>query len=264
MSGKPWTEEEDLYLSEKWGTTSVPGIAKALGRSEKSVLNRKQRIRLGAFLESGDYVTWNQLNKVVNGNAEDSYQQISWIQNRQFPIKYKKVGKCKFRIVYLKDFWNWLYKNVDLVDLSKFEKNSLGEEPEWIEKLRNSDKIIKQHKKVSKWTEQEDNLLKDLLKTKHYTCDQLARRLRRSEGAVIRRISELKIEDKPLRNSPHNEWTASDIETIYKLIEEGHKYTYIAKAIEYRHSEKAIRGFVYRDYKTERLDRIREARRNAG
>lgn len=41
---KSWSEAEDAYLQDKWGVVSVQGIAKALGRTENAVLNRKNRL----------------------------------------------------------------------------------------------------------------------------------------------------------------------------------------------------------------------------
>ena len=52
-----WTKEEEEYLCEKWGTLSVQTIAKNLNRSENAVVVRKCRLGLGAFLESGEYVS---------------------------------------------------------------------------------------------------------------------------------------------------------------------------------------------------------------
>lgn len=31
---KQWTEKEEAYLQDKWGTVSIKGLSKALGRSE--------------------------------------------------------------------------------------------------------------------------------------------------------------------------------------------------------------------------------------
>ena len=35
---KQWTEKEEAYLQDKWGTVSIKGLAKALGRSENAVV----------------------------------------------------------------------------------------------------------------------------------------------------------------------------------------------------------------------------------
>ena len=58
---KNWTKEECDYLSNSWGTVSIPNIAKNLGRSVDSVRNKAYNMKLGAFLDSGDFITYNQL-----------------------------------------------------------------------------------------------------------------------------------------------------------------------------------------------------------
>ena len=62
MSKSPkWTAEEQEYLRENWGRVSIPGIAKKLGRTVEAVKIRASRLKLGAVLDAGDYVTLNQL-----------------------------------------------------------------------------------------------------------------------------------------------------------------------------------------------------------
>lgn len=64
---KNWTPQEEEYLEDKWGETSIPYIAKVLGRSETAVIIRAQRLGLGAFLDNGDYVTLCSLQMAVYG-----------------------------------------------------------------------------------------------------------------------------------------------------------------------------------------------------
>ena len=35
---KQWTEKEEAYLQDKWGTVSIKGLSKALGRSENAII----------------------------------------------------------------------------------------------------------------------------------------------------------------------------------------------------------------------------------
>ena len=50
---KQWTEKEEAYLQDKWGTVSIKGLSKALGRSENAIIVRAQRLGCGAHL-AGD------------------------------------------------------------------------------------------------------------------------------------------------------------------------------------------------------------------
>lgn len=58
---KTWTPEEERYLEDHWGTVSIPGIAKKLERTVSAIKVRAERLGLGGVLDSGDYVTFNQL-----------------------------------------------------------------------------------------------------------------------------------------------------------------------------------------------------------
>lgn len=95
-----WTSEEEIFLQEKWGTCSIPAIAKKLGRSVNAVKVRAQRLGLGAVLMGGDYITLNQLLIAVKGtNAGGGYALKSWVENRGLPVHTKKVINNSFRVV---------------------------------------------------------------------------------------------------------------------------------------------------------------------
>ncbi len=96
---KNWTKEEEKYLSDKWGVISVPAIAKNLNRTENAIIVRVQRLGLGAFLESGEYVSFNQLCNALG--MEYKYKTTSWIKNRKFPVHTKRVKSNSFLVVYM-------------------------------------------------------------------------------------------------------------------------------------------------------------------
>ena len=92
---KTWTPEEERYLEDHWGTVSIPGIAKTLERTVSAIKVRAERLGLGGVLDSGDYVTFNQLMLTLTDNSQSySYQMESWVRRRGFPIHTKRVDKC--------------------------------------------------------------------------------------------------------------------------------------------------------------------------
>lgn len=194
-----WTQEEEKYLIENWGMHSVSTIAKKLGRTENAVVVRKCRLGLGAFLESGDYVTWNQLQRAIGCNSGSTYKMISWVTNRSFPVHTKRVNNNSFRIVYLDEWWDWAEKNRDLLDFSKFEENVLGLEPDWVKGKRKHDCEKSRKYKKTHWTKAEDEKLRRLLSKGKYTYDELSKMLCRTNGAIQRRICELKITERPVK-----------------------------------------------------------------
>ena len=141
MSGKRrWTHEEDETLREMWGTHPIDSICAKLGRSRDAIAVRKTKLKLGRFYDASEYITVNRLHKILSGKNVNSYQLISWVQNRGLPIMNKTRGPgYKVRCIHLKDFWKWAEKNRDFIDFSKFERNSLGPEPDWVAAQRKFD-----------------------------------------------------------------------------------------------------------------------------
>ncbi|MBR5596508.1 MAG: hypothetical protein IKW30_03780 [Lachnospiraceae bacterium] len=253
--GKNWTKEEEDYLAEKWGTVSVGAIAKALGRSENAIIVRKYRLGLGSFLESGEYVSWNQLLQALGITGGTGYKQISWVRNRDFPIHTKRIHNNSFKIVYLEEWWKWAEKNRDLLDFSRFEENVLGVEPEWVKDKRKHD-VEKARKYITTpWTKSEDEKLRRLVAKQQYSYDDLSKMLRRTNGAICRRLSDLEIKDRPIKADNHIRWTDDEFIKLGELIKAGYGYDLIAEII--GKSSKAIRGRVYQMYLTENLDKVR-------
>lgn len=67
-----WTPEEKAYLEENWGRISIGTIAKNLGRSENAILIKACRFGLGPYLESGEYITLNQLLIALKGHTPNT------------------------------------------------------------------------------------------------------------------------------------------------------------------------------------------------
>jgi hypothetical protein len=138
--GKKWTPEEDAYLSEMWGYVSIDGLGKHLNRSRNAVICRVRRLGLPPFLESGDYVTMNQLLHALGYGSVHAYHVKSWVEERGFPMKIKmRSSKAKVKVVYLEDFWAWAEKNRSFVDFSRMEPLALGKEPAWVQEQRRID-----------------------------------------------------------------------------------------------------------------------------
>lgn len=198
--GMKWTEAEKQYLADNWGTISLKTIAKNLGRSEAAVTNMKVRMGLGAFLDSGGYVSYCQLLKALYGldNAQCAYRILK--RGGGIPVRKKRVNRCTFRIVYLDEFWEWAEENKNLLDFSKLEENALGAEPDWVKRKRKLDYQIAGRYITAPWTEAEDKRLDRLVREGRYTVDQLSDIFHRTEQAVKRRIYDLCIDVRPPRN----------------------------------------------------------------
>lgn len=258
-SKRAWTAEENEYLAENWGVVSVKTMCKRLNRTEASIITHKNKLGLGAFLERGDYITLNQLLSAVTGSTKAySYKMTSWVKNRGLPVHNKLVNSKRYRVVYLKEFWEWAEKNRAFIDFSKMEPLALGEEPDWVPEQRRKDFAAFANQRKDPWTSDEDSRLVMLLKQHKYGYAELSDMLHRSAGAIQRRCTDLGIKDRPVRADNHNkgsEWTEADFQALADGIKNGDSYTEIGRAV--GRSEKAVRGKVYFVYLTENADKIR-------
>lgn len=245
MVYKRWSSQEKEYLESYWGVISLKGIATNLNRSVETVKKKAQQIGLSDPKFSFEGITLHQLSKYLNM----SYSAITgWVKKHEFPAK-KKLFGCKSRIwvVKIEDFWDWAEKHKQFIDFNRFEKNSLGPEPDWTKAKRNADEIkVRKVKKSLKqpWTSDDDNILKGMLNAYKYTYPEISQRLGRSEAAIKRRVWELGIKARPLRFNNHIKYTEEEIKSIICMIENGHCLEDIASRI--NKSAQGVRGKLER------------------
>ena len=248
--------QNGLKRKQNWGTISLPKIAKNLNRSVDSILNKKQQLGLASFLDSGDYVTFNQLIQALGRPKSNTYMATSWIKNRGLPVHYKKVRNNRFKVVSIKDFWKWAEKNRTFIDFSKVPENALGKEPGWVKQQRKAEQKRAVKYRSTPWTPQEDQMLTLSLKRFCYTYAELSRMLGRTCGAISRRICDLGLKERPLKADNHaTPWTQKDLSHLRQLILSGIPYPLMAEKL--NRSEKAIRGKVWTIFHTENLDKVR-------
>lgn len=251
-----WTKEELKFLDENWGTRSVAYLAEKLERSQEAVSQKAYRLGYSRMLDSGDYITFCQLLSVLGYDASNTYAQESWISNRGCPVRYKKVRTSCFRIIYIHDFWQWAEQNQYFLDFSKFKENVLGAEPEWAKRKRKNDIFVKTLVITTPWTKAEDEKLLRIVRQQKYDYPAIAMELRRTEGAIERRLIDLGCPDRPVK--AHKVILSDSDKTALKdMIVDG--YRYIQIAMRFGMSEKSIRGRVYRMYGSEDLDVVRRA-----
>lgn len=256
LGKRTWTKGEEEYLSENWGTRPIPAIAQDLNRTPNAIIVRARRLGLGAFLDSGDYITLNQLLKTIGSGGGYGYKMQSWVKNRGLPIHTRRVNNCTWRVICLKEFWAWAEKNRAFIDFSKIEPLSLGKEPRWVPEQRKKDFAAFAVQKKDPWTSAEDSRLVMLLKQHRYGYAELSEMLHRSAGAIQRRCADLGVKERPVRADTYgNEWTAEDYRLLADGIRNGDSYTLIGNAI--GKSEKAVRGKIYYQYLTESADKVR-------
>lgn len=253
--GKKWSEEDIRYLDENWGRRPVESICQKLGRSENAINIKVNKMGLGAFLNRDEYITYSQLLMYL-GTTVSNYKSTSWIKNRDFPVKYKKVNKKKFRIVYLDDFWKWASEYRHFIDWTKVKKECLGKEPDWLIELRRNQKETQYKLITTSWTKTEDSRLKRLIESHQYNYLDLTKILKRSAGAIERRLYKLNIKARPVKPNNHIKYSESEKRLIREMVLDNKTYLQISELV--NKSDKAIRGYLYRTYGTENLDKVRK------
>jgi len=80
------------------------------------------------------------------------------------------------------------------------------------------------------WTQEEDDKLMELLEAYKYTYNDISKILNRSEAAIIRRLTKLKIKCRPVRYD-NKKWTDKEISTMLSMQKEGRTWEEIGKVI---------------------------------
>ncbi len=231
MPGKWWTTEEINYLEDSWGNKSIPVIAKKLNRTIKAVSSKAIKLGLGEYLDSGNYITFNQLIKALGYN--NSY---TWFLERYIkygcPIKTKKKLNHTYKVINIDEFWEWAERNKEIVKFNKLEENSLGKEPMWVKEKRildkNNLKVINNNRA---WSKEEDNLLISKVKSYRYTLSDLAKDFGRTEPAIKKRLQKLKCPYKPVPRNNKEGWTREQNNELKELFKKGYSSDYIAKKL---------------------------------
>ena len=253
MGARNWSEEEINYLYDKWGVSSIPAIAKHIGRSIDGVKSKATKLGLGRFTHSGDYITFHQFLIAIGKGNGTSYMAMR-LERDGFPVKYKKMINNSVRVVYIEEFWKWAKENQNKLDFSKFEEGALGKEEEWVREKRRLDQAKKRDYKKTPWTAAEDKKLEFLVNQFKYSYKEISKMLQRTEGAVVRRINDLKLKARPIKANNHIKWTKEEYLQLGEMIKDRLNYETMSEKL--GKSSKAIRGRVYDMYLTENLDKV--------
>ena len=129
---REWTEWEVRYLEKKYVGQPVERTAKKLNRTINSVK------RKAAKLDLNHYTNFLSAKVVAKCFNLDTKVVLRWINKFNLPCK--KVV-CSNQTRYLIDsnmFWKWAENNKNIINWSKYEKQSLLPEPKWLkEAIRN-------------------------------------------------------------------------------------------------------------------------------
>lgn len=229
-NGKTWTPEDVAYLEDSWGSVSIKGIAKKLGRTVNAVKLKAQRIGLGDPLLHYEGITISQLMNALDKSYNTVYV---WISKYGMPVKEKLFAReMRVKVISYNDFWKWAEKHKELINLAKMEPGTLGPEPGWVKIKRSADQARSQKTRQSvAWSESEDQQLRQMVKSAGMTYPKLAEYFKRSEASIKRRLYDLNIKFRPERLNNHIKYTPEEIELLSSMATQGYGYETIAQKL---------------------------------
>lgn len=230
---KPWTKEELDYLSDSWGTVTIPKIAENLGRSVNAIKLKATRIGLGRHIHSGTYITVNQLAIAIK---HDYWTVKNWAKYG-LKIRNRRSVNKSYKVVEIEDFWKWAESHKPLIHFDRIEPLILGAEPKWVQEARRA--AFNGKTSRAKWMATEDEILTRMLAQYKYSVGEIATALNRTEGAVKRRIYDLKLKQRPVKRADRK-WTENQINILLDMLERGYSFEQIGKQL--GRTGSAVRG----------------------
>ena len=153
-----WTKEEDKILLNHRCRTDVYTLAKSLGRTVQGVRSRMQTLDCRNFDVHYNSVSPKYIGESFNISDDKVH---GWINKHGLKCKKRKLKSSTYTHVKIDILWDWLDKNREKVDFSRYERMSLIPEPNWLDEQINIDRKIKNKRGYKRWTPTDDyNLLK--------------------------------------------------------------------------------------------------------
>lgn len=220
---KAWTSEDIQNLREWYGIYSFETIAKRLGRTIKGVNTKKNQLKLGPPLEYTEYITAFDLAKALNRGHSSI---TMWINTKGLPATKRNISiKRKYYRIRTSDFWKWAKENQKYMRWNLYEKNSLGQEPEWLEEaIKESLKgFTKNH---NEWSETEICYLKEYYK-QEMSLVEISKKINRTPAAIDFKLRKLGVK----RHKVNLKWRDEETELLKELRSQGLTHKEIAEEL---------------------------------
>lgn len=216
-----WTDEEIDYIEKNFGLYPLKTLSKKLNRTQGAIKEKCSKLGITSALNNTGFLSTNDLAKALGLNRKTIW---NFIKYKELPAKKQIVlNNGEYWRIKIEDFWSWLEKNEDLIDLSKLEKNILGKEPEWVDRKRKND-IRNKNRRNKTWSDFEINYLKANYKSK--SSKEIAKVLNRSETSIQVKAQKLR-----LIKMIGIRWKDVEIDTLIKMKKEGYTDVKIAEEL---------------------------------
>jgi len=244
MTTKKWNATEIEYLQDNWGYINIKTIAKRLKRTVNAIKLKAQKLNMNEFFENNsEFILLNRFCKIIYVRNCDGYDLMRFNKIGLPYTTFKKINRI-YRIIYLENFLEWFKENLHKIDISNSENGDFGAiEPEWLIEKRKADKRAIIYSKRRDWTADEDAKLVRMLNKFQYSYREISIALKRTEGAIKRRMTDKGIKARPIKEEKRN-WHQSEIETVKNLYKKGYKSCIIAEYV--NRSALSINGLLER------------------
>lgn len=193
-----WSEEEVVYLEEKWGVLPVENIAKKLERTKSAILLKAHKIGLREqAIANGEYLTPKDVSSVLAVGARTVY---NWIDNgylKHRRLKINSIKKYQISVSNLKLFlenyqekWNACAADISFIKVccTTSRENGKNQVPEWLIKKIELDKQKKHTLCRKQWTVKEEITLGSMI-NRGITFKEIAALLNRSFYSIQGKVS---------------------------------------------------------------------------
>lgn len=173
---RKWTDQEKAYLDKFFEKRGVPYLAEKLGRSTNAVKKMAHDMGHNAMICEDLYERtlaecFNTHSKVVRG----------WIEKHGLKCTVVKRGSRTYRLIAVKDFWEWAESHKEMIPFQKYERLSILPEPVWLKEY------IRQYeypKNARKPITSSDKFTVKMLQYKGCTDEEIAKELGRTAESV--------------------------------------------------------------------------------
>ena len=185
--GKKWSEKDIGYLDEYWGRNPLAYLSTRLKRTQKAVVLKAKRLKLGASTRADEYLTANQVSVLLN---IDCHTVLRWVEKHNLKaVKKIMLYKRQFILVKHCDLCEWLKNNQERFDSRKIEFFGLGYEPLWLQVKRKRDRELPKNR-FKKWTALEVQRI--IIYSEDMKYKEIARLMDRSYNSIDRKFCRLK------------------------------------------------------------------------
>ena len=210
MNRRIWTKEEDNYIIENFNRISFSKMADFFNCGILTVQNRA--ISLGLPVERKTIRRWTEeeLNTLRELSETETNKTIAEVLNRSVAEVNKHARKLGIKLLLKKRWTNeqidYLRENLNKIPFTKLI-NDLGHD--FYDVLKKIEELGLEYNS-NRWTEEEESLLIEL--SSKYYIKEIAKRLNRSEGAIVSKAHKMGIELITLKR----EFTEKELKYIKK------------------------------------------------